>query len=111
MNTSTIILPGTVRLFAPFAAGSSSFGLQPNTMFDGSCRCHEAVSTSRERIASVAADTPRVTDRVRTALTSCASIDWEGNAASLLRDRLQSLRAPLDMHDDDAAATARMVEA
>lgn len=111
MNTLTTTLPGTMRLFAPFAAGSSSFGLQPKTMFDDSCRCHEATRTSRDRVIAVAADTPRVTERARTALASCTGLDWEGNAASLFRDRIQSLRTPLDVHDDDAAATARMAEA
>lgn len=111
MNTLTTTFPGTMRLFASSAAGSPTFGLQPRPMFDDSCRCHEAVRTSRERITAVAADTPRVTGMAREALASCSGLDWEGNAASLFRDRLRTLGTPLDMHDDDAAATARMAEA
>ena len=108
MSTIRRSIPGTMRTYAPFA-GSRPFGQMPKPMFaDDGCRCHEAVQASRERIDAAAQGTVRVTGAARTALVSCASLDWEGNAANLFRDRLTSLRPPLDAHDDEAATVTRM---
>ncbi|NEG54315.1 hypothetical protein [Bifidobacterium platyrrhinorum] len=88
----------------------SPFGALPTPMFEASgCRCHETARAGRQRIIDLAATTATVTDTARTALAASRGIDWEGNAALLFRDRLTSIRAALDAHDGDAAATVRIV--
>lgn len=99
-----------MRAFA-FPGSTNTLGAMPTPMWETTgCRCHELVRQGRARVTNLAANTAAVTASVREAVASCRGVDWEGNAATLFRSRLDGVSGELEAHESAVRATARLAQ-
>ncbi|NEG88622.1 hypothetical protein [Bifidobacterium aerophilum] len=90
---------------SPFATGSAS---APFGMTNASCPCRTVVANGRDLIALHERAVRRADDMTAAARTAASSIAWEGNAATLFRQRLDDCLAAGRRARDEAAAAHRL---
>lgn len=72
------------------------------------CQCHAVVSAGRDSISANERITGMAADSVACAQTQALNIEWEGNAASLFRQRLATCARTGRATHDRTAQTSRI---
>ncbi|MBW3091568.1 hypothetical protein KIH79_01095 [Bifidobacterium sp. 82T10] len=91
---------------------TSAFGGAPSTFgADYVCSCHGIVAASQSLVHARVAQTRLAADDTATPQARSMTMPWEGNAASLFRQRLADCASAAQRALDDAEATLRIAGA
>ncbi|MCH9275326.1 hypothetical protein JS533_003420 [Bifidobacterium amazonense] len=91
---------------------TSAFGGTPSAFgADHACSCRGTAAASRDLLCTRVSQTQLVADTTASSPSRAASMPWEGNAASLFRQRLNDCAIDARRVVDDAESTLRIAQA